>query len=120
MIILRQDNKFLLGKRSSWKERAPGYWCPVSGLIEKDESAEEAVIREAQEELGVLVKPVRKVTQSLTHDKSVMLHWWLSEIVRGEPVLNNPENEELRWFTSYELELLTPVFKEDIKILLSL
>lgn len=120
MIILEKDGEFLLGKRSAWKSKAPGYWCPISGHIESSESEENAVIREAKEELGISVRPVRKVTSTPTHDGLVMLHWWTAEIVNGIPTLNNNENEEIRWFSEEEIQTLEPVFKEDIQILLLL
>lgn len=119
MIILEQDGKFLLGKRSEWKAKAPGYWCPVSGHIEASESEEEAVVREAMEELGIEVRPVLKVATTPTHDGTVMLHWWKADIISGTPKLNNNENAEIRWFTKEELVLLTPAFKEDIEILIN-
>lgn len=118
MIVLIQDQKVLLGKRSLRKKKAPGYWCPVSGHVDRGESEEAAVVREASEEIGVLVKPLRKLISTPTHDKEVMLHWWLAEIVSGTSSVNNDENSELRWFSKEELEALAPVFREDIDIIL--
>jgi 8-oxo-dGTP pyrophosphatase MutT (NUDIX family) len=120
MIVLEQDGKFLLGKRSAWKAKAPEYWCPISGHIEINESEEEAVIREAREELGITVKPLNKFYSTRTNDKTVMLHWWRAEILEGIPALNNNENSEIRWFSREELKLLQPVFKEDIDLILAL
>lgn len=116
MIVLEKDGKFLLGKRSAWKTKAPGYWCPISGHIEPNETEEEAVIREAQEELGIEVRPTQKITSTPTHDGRVTLHWWKAEIVKGIPQINNNENEEIRWFSKDELNTLRPTFKEDIAI----
>lgn len=120
MIILEKDEKFLLGKRSAWKTKAPGYWCPISGHIEASENETNAVIREAQEELGILVTPSQKITTTTTHDGMVLLHWWKAEILMGTPAITNNENEEIRWFTKEELKTLEPVFKEDIDIILGL
>ncbi len=118
MIILEEDGRYLLGKRSAWKEKAPGYWCPISGHIEDSESEESAVVREAQEELGIVVRPVKKIATIPTNDKTVLLHWWIAHIESGTPVINNNENEDLRWFTKDELLKLEPVFKEDVEIIL--
>jgi NADH pyrophosphatase NudC (nudix superfamily) len=118
MIVLENNGKFLLGKRADWKAKAPGYWCPISGHVEESESEEEAVVREAEEELGIVVKATRKITSTLTHDKTVMLHWWMAEILSGSPAINNDENSEIKWFTRDELRSLEPVFKEDVEILL--
>lgn len=119
MIVLEKNGKYLLGKRAVWKTKAPGYWCPISGHIEENESEEEAVIREAKEELGIEVRPLMKIISSPTHDGTVMLHWWKAEIVSGNAMLNNDENSELRWFTKDELKKLQPAFEEDIEIILN-
>jgi NADH pyrophosphatase NudC (nudix superfamily) len=118
MIILQKDKRFLLGKRSLTKVKAPGYWCPISGHIENKETEEEAVIREASEELAIKVSPLKRIASTLTHDQTTILHWWLTEIVSGEPRINNEENTEVRWFSRDELLNLQPVFEEDIEILL--
>lgn len=119
MIILEQDGKFLLGKRSEWKAKAPGYWCPISGHIEASETEEQAVVREAMEELGIEVRPLIKIASTPTHDGTVMLHWWKTEIISGIPKINNNENSELRWFTKDELRTLEPTFKEDVDLILN-
>lgn len=120
MIIIRRDGKFLLGKRSLNKAKAPGHWCPISGHIEAQESEEEAVIREAREEIGVDVCPVQKITETPTHDGSTLLHWWIVDLISGEPRINNEENSMVQWFTKEELRTLRPTFQEDIEILLRL
>ena len=120
MIIVKEDGKYLLGKRSALKLKAAGYWCPISGHIEEGESEEDAVVREAFEELGVVVEPKKKITETRTHDGSVVLHWWVSRIVSGWPALQNEENSQLGWFTAAELQTLKPSFEEDLKILLTI
>ena len=44
----------------------PGYWAPPSGKVEAGESQEAAVIREVKEEVGVTIRPVRKVWEHCT------------------------------------------------------
>ncbi len=120
MIVIEKDGKFLLGKRADWKPTAPGYWCPISGHIEENESQEAAVIREAWEEVGLMVKPLRKLATMNTHDGSTQLHWWQVHVMEGEAFIKNRENSELGWFTTEELKKLEPTFKEDIEVLLQL
>ena len=117
--ILERGGRYLLGKRSAWKPVAPGYWCPISGRVEPGEAQADAVVREVFEEVGLRVRALRKVAQCDTHDGSTLLHWWLAELLDDAPArLVNDEHSELRWLTPEELGSLTPVFEEDIAILL--
>ena len=119
-IIIEKEGRFLLGKRSSWKTTAPGYWCPVSGKIEKGETEPEAVCREAFEEVGLMVKPIKKLCEMDTRDGSGRLHWWSVEILEGEAFLKNDEHSEIGWFTMDEISRLDPTFHEDIDLFRSL
>lgn len=116
MIIIEQDGRYLFGKRSTWKTQAAGYWCPISGHIEQGESQEAAVIREAWEEVGLIVKPYRKLTTIDSHDGTVALNWWVVKVIEGEAFLKNNEHSELKWVTIEEMSSLSPVFEEDIAI----
>jgi 8-oxo-dGTP pyrophosphatase MutT (NUDIX family) len=118
MIVIEKEGKFLLGKRADWKPKAPGYWCPISGHIEEGESEEAAVVREAWEEVGLMVKPYRRLGSIDTHDGTTKLHWWQAKIMEGEAFIKNRENSELGWFTPEELGNLRPTFKEDIAMVL--
>ncbi len=61
-LILKNEDKFLLTRRSSAKKIWPNHWHCVSGSIEKGESPQEAIIREAEEEIGLKIKEVKLVT----------------------------------------------------------
>ncbi len=115
-IVLIRDNKFLLGKRSPLKAVAGDYWCAISGRIEPGESQEDAVMREALEEIGVVVHPIRKITEFDKEERKSILHWWLVELVEGEPHIKNDENTELRWVTIEEMSSLQPIFQDDIEV----
>jgi 8-oxo-dGTP diphosphatase len=89
-------------------ERAPrglysGYWAPVSGKVEPGESQEVAVIRESMEEVGLTVRPVRKVWENITTSGTYRLHWWLAEYVSGELVLDKREATDACWVTVEEI-----------------
>jgi 8-oxo-dGTP diphosphatase len=89
-------------------ERAPtvlgsGYWAPVSGKVEPGESQESAVVRESMEEVGLTVRPVRKVWENITTSGTYRLHWWLAEYVSGELVLDKREATDARWVTVEEI-----------------
>lgn len=115
-VVIKDQNKFLLGKRSLSKKSAPGYWCPVSGKIEIGEMEQEAVVREVFEEVNLVVVAKSKLGIFDTRDRSAMIHWWLVDVVSGEPSLKNDEHSELRWFSISEMEILENVFSEDIEL----
>ncbi|MBR5130217.1 MAG: NUDIX domain-containing protein [Alphaproteobacteria bacterium] len=50
--IIKQDNKFLLFYRTDGYFK-DGWWVLPAGHIESDETATQAVVREAKEELGI-------------------------------------------------------------------
>lgn len=115
-LVIRRGDRLLLGKRSLTESAASGYWCAISGGIEPGESEEQTVVREAEEEIGVKVRPVRKLGELDTRDGRIRLHWWLVEIETGEPFLKNDEHSELRWVTIDELKLLDPLFVENVPL----
>jgi len=118
--VIRRSSKFLLGKRSPNKKSAPGYWSPISGKIEIGESESEAAERECFEEVGLVVKAIRKVGEFDIDDGQARLHWWLVEETEGKEFLKNNEHTELRWFTIEEMQKESAIFKEDIAIFMNL
>lgn len=105
-----------MGRRSTAKKLAPGYWSPVSGQIEAGESEAQAIERECFEEVGLTVRARRKITDFDIDNGNTRLHFWLVDIVAGEAFLKNDEHSEIRWFTIDELKSTSPVFEEDIAI----
>lgn len=93
--------------------RMPGFWAPLSGTIEPDESQEDALVREVREEVGLDVAPVAKVWESTTDDGSFVLHWWTAEPQAG-PVKADPrEVSGFQWVTPAEFLKLQPTFEGD-------
>lgn len=100
--IIVRDSRLLVIRRSRFVI-APGTLCFPGGGIEADESEQEALIRELREELGVAVRPLRRIWQSVT-PWQVHLSWWLSQIERqAEPVPNPAEVESVHWYTAKEM-----------------
>ena len=114
--IIRKSNKFLFVKRSNYKETAKGYWCPVTGEIEANETQEEALQREVMEEVGLEVIADKKICQIPTHDNKYTLHFWTTKIISGEARINSNEATDLKWVTLDEMKKLDPVYEEDIQI----
>ncbi|MBO9708887.1 MAG: NUDIX domain-containing protein [Caulobacter sp.] len=52
-LLIDDEGRVQLGLRASWKAVHPGRWDAIDGRLEGDETAEAALVREVQEELGV-------------------------------------------------------------------
>ncbi len=93
--------------------RGGGYWAPVSGEVEAGESQETAVVREAMEEVGLKVRPIRKVWENISTRGTFTLHWWIAEYVDGELTLNPAEVSDARWLTADEICRMDGTFEGD-------
>jgi 8-oxo-dGTP diphosphatase len=76
VLVLRDGDRVLAIQRAEWVPRG-GWWSLPSGRIEPGETAEDALRREAREELGIAVDPLREVWRCPTDDGTYLLHWWL-------------------------------------------
>ncbi len=115
--IIQKADTFLFVKRSDYTEAASGYWCPVSGRIEKGETQHEALKREVMEEVGLEVVAVRRVCSVPSADNRFVLHYWSTEIIAGEARICSHEATDLKWVTLEEIRKLHPIFEEDVQIL---
>jgi 8-oxo-dGTP diphosphatase len=73
------DRDRMLVIRRSQHVVAPGAYCFPGGGIERDESAELAVVREVAEELGVAMRPIREIWTSVS-PWGVELTWWIGQL----------------------------------------
>jgi NADH pyrophosphatase NudC (nudix superfamily) len=110
--LIANGNKVLIIQRGP-SVRGAGYWAPVSGEVEPGESQEAAVVREAMEEVGLTVRPIRKVWENISSRGTFRLHWWLAEYVAGELVLDKREVSDARWLTVDEVRRLDGTFEGD-------
>lgn len=112
-IVIKTGNRFLLIKRAK-KGQAEDYWCPITGAIENGESQEQAVVREASEEMGIAVAPVKKVWECYTEDKEYLLHWWSAKLVDATITMNPDEVKDYQWVSYEEMKGLGKMFEADL------
>ena len=98
--IIRDGDKYLCIKRAA-NIRAPGKICFPGGGIDKGETEEEAVVREIQEEVGLQVKPLAKVFESVT-PWNVHVSWYTVEMLSRDINSDPAEVEWYRWMTLEE------------------
>jgi 8-oxo-dGTP diphosphatase len=109
--ILLRGREILLARRSPQRRYYPGVWDIIGGHVEADETAQAALVRELNEELGIV--PLRlqsiggydetDVAQQLIgqHHLFAVLEW------QGVPVNRCPdEHAEIGWFRAEQLQTL--------------
>jgi 8-oxo-dGTP diphosphatase len=103
-VVVREGRMLVI--RRSRSVVAPLVYCFPGGGIEPGESEEDALVREFHEEIGIAVRPVRRLWQCVTPWK-VDLAWWLVEIAPdATPVANPAEVESIHWYTAEEMSQL--------------
>ena len=110
--VITRENTVLFIRRGATVSDA-GYWAPLSGGIEPGESQEAAVVREVREEVGLIVRPLRKVWENVSDSGSHTLHWWLAAYMGGALSLNRREVSNARWVDLDEIGSLEPTFAGD-------
>ena len=105
--IILKDNKILIAQRSE-KMKLPLKWEFPGGKIEKDETEEQALIREIKEELNIEILPFKKISSHI-HDYGsfkINLIAYLSKYVSGDiQLLEHKEYEyvKLEELNSYDM-----------------
>ena len=94
--LIIQNNKVLIGLRSK-SDNGGGLWEFPGGKIEIDESSEEAVIRELNEELDIVVHKPKKVMQYLHRFKNLIYDIHFFEVISFKGSIKNKVHDELKW-----------------------
>lgn len=103
--------------RAENAQRMPGYWAFFGGGIEKDETAEQAVKREAFEELNyTLVTPKFILKQLFTREDGESEKYVFMEEYDTNQTLILNEGKELGWFNLSEVNKLK-IIDHDMKVI---
>ena len=111
-VIIQRDGKVLLQRRSD-----NGEWGLIGGLLEINETYEEAALREVREETGLEVRldsflgifHNHNMVWSSGDQAHVITAFFTASIISGDPRIDE-ESLELRFFG---LEEMPPLFAED-------
>jgi len=114
-LAVRKDGKFLLSLRNEPKyPSVHKKWQVPGGGIEHHESAEQALIRECQEELGVTPKilfPYPVVRKQVFNRPGRTVHVWLMcypiDIGSQKIVVDGDETLDYGWYTYNEAKALS-------------
>ena len=94
--IIKSGEKILAARRASHKDQ-PGFWEFPGGKIEPTETAEDCLVRELQEELGICAK-IERYFASSTHEypnNIINLHAYLVGCFEGEIQLR--DHDKILW-----------------------
>ena len=104
--IINNDLQILIQKRSELKNISPNIWATHGGCVSAGETSLNACIREAYEEIGIIieakdVKPLtRVISKNLIMDNYAVVH----EFSISSAVLQEEEVSEVKWVSLAELE----------------
>ena len=94
--LIIQNNKVLIGLRSQ-SDNGGGLWEFPGGKIEIDESSEDAVIRELNEELDIVVRKPKKIMQYLHRFKNLIYDISFFEVISFKGSIKKIVHDELKW-----------------------
>ncbi len=103
--IIKNNDTFFCAQRNE-KGHLGNKWEFPGGKIEKDESPQEALVREIKEELQMDIT-VGKHLITVNHtypEVHVIMHAFLCEVKNSEFILN--EHMDARWLRTYDLDTL--------------
>lgn len=105
-LMIRDSNNFLFIKRSKLKKTLPGIWAFPSGTKEESENIYQTALREAYEELGVIINVEKTLAVKELPEFNVRLHFLVCTVLSGEAFIKDTyEIEELSWLTFKEFFL---------------
>ena len=94
--IIKKDNHFLIVQRNRKKHLGLKWEFP-GGKVEKNETFEEALLREIKEELNIKISLQDKIAKEKYKDKKIdiVLHYFLC--IQESGIIKLNEHEDLAW-----------------------
>lgn len=101
-----KEGNVLLAQRALNKKTNPGMWGPaVAGTVEEGETYEENIIKEAEEEIGLVgFKPVLGPKNRVSSSHEYFGQWYTAVVDHDYPFKKqDKEVEEVRWFSKDQI-----------------
>ena len=120
--VVRSKGKFLILKKSPKDYNYPNMWSFCSGYVKEFEAAEESVLREIKEEIGMNAKIVRKGNLFQKNDKKKGRNWVIMPFlceVKSRNVKLDHENVDFKWINYKNIKKYptVPGLEKDLKVL---
>lgn len=121
--LLMRDRQLLLARRSGHRRFYADTWSFPGGHLESDETAEQALMRELVEEIGVIPEQFQRVAQISHHpapDHAYKFHIFTVTKWQGNPMIRDNEHSQLLWMSLEEaikneelaLQAYVPLFEQ--------
>lgn len=112
-----RGGRILLGLRAAHRRSRPSCWDTIGGHVEPGETAEQALRRELQEEIGITPTTFAHLTsiETTESDGVTPALWHLFSVTGwdgGEPAIANDEHSEIGWFDFADAQELSPLASE--------
>ena len=106
-VVIDEIGRILLIRPSDIKNfgEYQSAWYPPTGHVKEGESVEQALVREAYEELNINIKPIELISEWEQDVPGETAYWWKCKIVGGE-MMNGEEIAEHRYFLPEETKKL--------------
>ena len=101
-IILNEENKVLLVKRSQDDDWMANKYALVGGGVEENEIPEECIVREAKEETNLTLKKPKLVYSTI--EGNTFLYVYISKVSNSDKIKLNDEHTGYVWLNSSEIE----------------
>jgi len=101
VLVVDPAGRVLLGRQPQW---TPGLYSCLAGFVEPGEALEEAAAREVFEEAGIRIDDVHYVASQPWPFPSSLMVGFTATASGADPVPDQREIEDVRWFTRAELD----------------
>ncbi len=114
--IVKSRGRYLIIQRAAHVARG-GYWCFPGGHVERGETSRQAVQRELQEELGIVVIPEQRLGAIRLSELGYILVVWRVTHLSGEITPAPHEIACTRWATAEEIRQTTMGLPSNLEVL---
>lgn len=106
--IINNNLQVLIQKRSKDKTLSPNIWATHGGCVGTEENSLNGCIREAYEEIGIIVKTkdIKSLTRNISNNLIMDSHIVLQEFNILSAVLQPEEVSDIKWVSLNELEYM--------------